>query len=111
LFSLAGLPPAITFLFKGWLFLQTYWFNNFFLLFVIFASSFLNLAYYIRLARFVLFPAKSQKKEQVESFEPLSSIYVCILLCIFFLNLAPFILFSDLGMHILEEIIKFLSGL
>lgn len=102
LFSLAGLPPGTAFIPKAWLLLHLYMLSNFFSFIVIFSFSFLNMAYYIRLARFALFVNSQKIKTPQESFEPIASFYVYILLVIFFINIFCMIFFFDSLLPVLK---------
>jgi NADH-quinone oxidoreductase subunit N len=93
LLSLAGLPPGAGFLPKAWLFYHFLTSNYLVLLFVVFLFSFVSMAYYIRMGRFIFFPTD---QAQLESFERLSSFYTWILIVVFFLNLFTIIFFFGL---------------
>jgi NADH-quinone oxidoreductase subunit N len=109
LFSLGGLPPGAAFLPKAMLFMQLYMFNDFFLLFIIFTFNCLSMAYYIRLARFVLFPSPNtgENKPLQESFKPFSSPYIYFLIVIFLLNLFVMFLFADVVVSMFQLCAQF----
>lgn len=67
------------------------------------------MAYYIRLARFVLFPPGLARERAQESFEPISSFYVYLLLGVFFLNLFFIVFFFDLTVMVLALVLDFLA--
>lgn len=68
LLSLAGVPPALGFVAKFYLFFLLYQAHSYFLLALVFFFNLISLAYYLRLLRYIFFKnsASRQALEEVQ---------------------------------------------